>query len=86
MYLWTHTVENPKQLSNLYLCVDLYSQSIPGCMFMDRAVCSLTNTTAVCEAWARLDHKVQFQISSLGFNVIRFSFSLVLKPGENVYT
>ncbi len=31
---------------------------------VQRAVCALTNTTAVCEAWAQLDKK---------FDLVRFS-------------
>ena len=29
---------------------------------LQRAVCMLSNTTAIAEAWARLDHKVQLPI------------------------
>ena len=34
---------------------------------MQRAVCSLTNTTAVCEAWARLDHKFDVMYAKRAF-------------------
>jgi tubulin alpha len=33
---------------------------------VQRAVCALTNTTAVCEAWAQLDKK---------FDLVRFFFT-----------
>ena len=32
-----------------------------------RAVSALTNTTAVCEAWARLDHKFDVMFSKRAF-------------------
>ncbi|TRY61417.1 hypothetical protein TCAL_10640 [Tigriopus californicus] len=32
-----------------------------------RAVCALTNTTAVCEAWARLDHKFDLMYAKRAF-------------------
>merc|ERR1739842_57015 len=32
---------------------------------VQRAVCMLSNTTAIAEAWARLDHKVWKRVSSL---------------------
>ena len=34
---------------------------------VQRAVCSLTNTTAVCEAWARLDHKFDLMYAKRAF-------------------
>jgi len=34
---------------------------------VQRAVCSLTNTTAVCEAWARLDHKFDVMYAKRAF-------------------
>ena len=34
---------------------------------VQRAVCSLTNTTAVCEAWARLDHKFDVMFAKRAF-------------------
>ena len=34
---------------------------------MQRAVCALTNTTAVCEAWARLDFKFDIMYAKRAF-------------------
>ena len=34
---------------------------------VQRAVCALTNTTAVCEAWARLDHKFDLMFQKRAF-------------------
>ena len=34
---------------------------------VQRAVCSLTNTTAVIEAWARLDHKFDLMYQKRAF-------------------
>ena len=34
---------------------------------VQRAVCALTNTTAVCEAWARLDKKFDLMYSKRAF-------------------
>ena len=43
----------------LFMMQNAYRYSVK----VQRAVTALTNTTAVCEAWARLDHKfdVMFQ-------------------------
>ena len=32
-----------------------------------RAVCCLSNTTAICEAWARLDHKFDLMYAKRAF-------------------
>jgi hypothetical protein len=37
------------------------------CEQVQRAVCALTNTTAVCEAWARLDHKFDLMYAKRAF-------------------
>ena len=45
-----------------------------------RAVCALTNTTAVCEAWARLDFKFDIMYSKRAF--VHWYVSEGMEEGE----
>ncbi|KAL3206627.1 hypothetical protein MRX96_010686 [Rhipicephalus microplus] len=42
---------------------------VPGCdlVKVQRAVCMLSNTTAIAEAWARLDHKFDLMYAKRAF-------------------
>ena len=47
---------------------------------VQRAVCSLTNTTAVCEAWARLDYKFDLMYNKRAF--VHWYVSEGMEEGE----
>lgn len=47
---------------------------------VQRAVCALTNTTAVCEAWARLDKKFDLMYSKRAF--VHWYVSEGMEEGE----
>ena len=47
---------------------------------VQRAVCALTNTTAVCEAWARLDFKFDIMYAKRAF--VHWYVSEGMEEGE----